>query len=479
MKFLTVYSKLTLAFLLLSFMNTSTAAITEIGSIIKSDTNHSIKILTHGLASLKERLDLIESAKKTIDVEYFIFNADESGKIFISALMKKQREGVQVRILLDSMLGKSEINPFIAEQLIKKGIQIKYFNELSLFKGVNNKFRNHRKLLVIDNLVAMTGGRNIGNEYFDLSKKFNFFDREIVISGEIVNNLTISFDQVWNSKWSITPKARRVVHNIGGKNSNSSEYYRYIQNLKDAETFLNDELDNSYLEAVLTVGQRENEKSFTTSCQDLSFITEKPIADKKVRSQRVINEYLVEKIKVAKEKIIIETPYFTFSDFDEEALGSALSKNVEISLLTNGANSTDVKISAAAVDQLLRNWLAKGISFALFKGEKLDDYEVSNKLSDESTLGLHAKTYIFDDRDIVIGTYNFDFFSAKYNGELLVECSNAPKEFLEHVKLDIEKRKAKSFKVETEQDIDEFADNSVIYTIVKALTRALYDGAVN
>lgn len=478
MKFLTDYSKLTVAFLLLSFMNTSTAAITEIGSIVKSDSNHSIKILSHGLASLKERLDLIESAKKTIDVEYFIFNADESGKIFISALMKKQREGVQVRILLDSMLGKSEINPYIAAQLSNTGIQIKYFNELSLFKGVNNKFRNHRKLLVIDNLVAITGGRNIGNEYFDLSNKLNFFDREIVISGEIVKILTISFDQVWNSKWSIIPKARRVVQ-INGKNSNSAEYYRYIQNLKDAETFLNGELDNSYLEAVLTVGQRENEKSITTSCQDLSFITEKPIADKKVRSQRVINEYLVEKIKVAKEKIIIETPYFTFSDLDEEALSLALSKNVEISLLTNGANSTDVKISAAAVDQLLRNWLAKGISFALFKGEKLDDYEVSNKLSDDSTLGLHAKTYIFDDRDIVIGTYNFDFFSAKYNGELLVECSNAPKEFLDHVSLDIEKRKAKSFKVETEKDIDEFADNSIIYTIVKALTRALYDGAVN
>ncbi len=473
--------KLTLIFALnlLVISSNAFAEISEDGALIKSNAHHSVKLLTHGLGSLKERLDLIEQAKNTIDVEYFIYKADESGKIFTSALLKKRKEGVKIRLLLDSMLGKSDITPFIATKLIQKGIEVRYFNELNLFNGTSNKFRNHRKLLVIDNEKAMTGGRNIGNEYFDLSKKFNFFDRDLVVSGELVPKLTESFNNVWNSPWSKVPVEPNNPRNIGGKNSNAAEYNRYVQGIKSAESFLDLKNDASYEEAVNTVGARENEKSFQTSCENLSFITEKPIANRSVRDQRFINNFLLDKIKKASESIIIETPYFSMSEADEAALKTALDKKVQITMLSNGANSTDVKVTVAAVDKLLRKWLLKGISFFLFKGEKLDDYELTDKLSDKATLGLHAKTFIFDDRDIVIGTYNFDFFSAKYNGELMLECSNAPSEFINHVKDDIQKRMNKSYGFETEKDVDDITDRSVLYGIAKFLTEIFYDSVVN
>ncbi len=471
--------KSVLSLILISTSMNGHAVISEEGVLVKSNAEHSVKVLTHGLASLKERLELIERAKKTIDVEYFIYKTDETGKIFTSALLKKRSEGVKVRMILDSMLSKSDINPFIVSRFKKKGIEVRYFNELNVFHGTANKYRNHRKLLVIDNEIAMTGGRNIGNEYFDLGKSFNFFDRDIVIEGEMVPKLTESFDHVWVSKWTKEAAEPRNPGNIGGRNSNSAEYARYIQNSKEADEFLDMKNDPSFEEIINTVGERENNKSLVTSCSELNFITEKPIANKTVRDQRFINSFLLEKIKSAKDSIIIETPYFSMSDADEEALQVALKKNVKISMLSNGANSTDVKVTVAAIDKLLRKWLQQGIEFSLFKGEKLDDYELTDKLSDNATLGLHAKTFIFDDKDIVIGSYNFDFFSAKYNGELMLECKNAPEAFVNFVKHDIQKRKDKSYSFASMADVDSISENSMLYGIAKFFTEIFYKSVVN
>ena len=189
---------LTLSLLSLSYI---TYAKADTGNLfnVQSTKSHELTILNNGLAALEKRLELIERAKKSIDVEYFIYRTDTSAKIFTQALVKKAREGVKVRILLDTFMVINDLSPFYAHEIEKEGIEIKYFNTAGPLNLAIGGYRNHRKLLSIDGEEAITGGRNIGDEYFDLSSEYNFLDRDMYIKGEIVKSIENTFDQFFAS----------------------------------------------------------------------------------------------------------------------------------------------------------------------------------------------------------------------------------------------------------------------------------------
>ncbi|MFA6237852.1 MAG: phosphatidylserine/phosphatidylglycerophosphate/cardiolipin synthase family protein [Bacteriovorax sp.] len=464
--------------LMTTFSNGKVFAESHSSTIFSSRSRHEIKILTHGLASLKERLMMIESAKKSVDAEYFIFNADESGKLIIDAMIKKSKVGVRVRLVLDSMFGKRQINTHIIKHLKDQGVEVRYFNDMALVKGFNNKFRNHRKSLIIDGEMALVGGRNVGNEYFDMGKKFSFFDRDLVVNGEIVTDIELSFNELWDSEWTLAPAGPVKPAATIGRNEPNPAYVSYKKLERAADNFLNMTVGLNYLRALETVGEKERIKSVITSCENISFITERPVADDSVEQERVINNYLINKIQNAQKSVVIESPYFTLNNQTEVILDDALNRDVDVSILSNGANSTDVKIAAAAIDKVLRKWFQKGVNFYLYNGEKLADYELSDIFPEDATTALHAKTFIFDDKDILIGTHNFDFISAKYNDESLIECSGAPEAFLAKVKEDIKKRIDQSIAIRNERDVDELGD-SILYNAMKGISGLFYDDMVN
>ena len=167
-----------------------------------------LQIINNGAAALEKRLQLIENAEETLEVEYFIFSPEElSTQVLLKALMEKADEGVQVKILVDKT-GASQFNEYYVEA-IKIGLnnpmnfQVKYYNPteakflriVKLFSDLN--FRNHRKLLVRDNVEAITGGRNIEGKYFDMDLKYNFHDRDIWVKGHIVPVMRESFMAFW------------------------------------------------------------------------------------------------------------------------------------------------------------------------------------------------------------------------------------------------------------------------------------------
>ena len=156
-------------------------------------------LLNDGPESFRARIDLVRSAKKTIDIEYFIFDADVSGKILLDELIKKAQEGVRVRILGDAFHIPKNITPFHVEELRKKGIDFRYFNPRPLYEAIDINYRTHRKLFIVDNKYLIIGGRNIADAYFDLHKRYNFLDRDILITGSSVPKITKNFEIFWNS----------------------------------------------------------------------------------------------------------------------------------------------------------------------------------------------------------------------------------------------------------------------------------------
>ncbi len=156
--------------------------------------------INDGMAALQLRLEMIRRAEKTIEVEYFIFNADLAGKIILRELVRAAERGVKVRILIDKSKPIFVFNEYYVKAISKYGIEVRYYNKAPLVRISTVQFRNHRKLITIDDKEAMTGGRNIGDDYFDLSDHFNFHDTDIYVRGPIVKIMRESFDAYFEHK---------------------------------------------------------------------------------------------------------------------------------------------------------------------------------------------------------------------------------------------------------------------------------------
>src|SRR5205814_1815125 len=120
-----------------------------------------------------------------LELEYYVFNPDRSGRLVLQALMKKAKEGVKIRILVDYYTygERPGLNRYFHEALAKHGVELRYFNAASLLELWKVGFRNHRKLLVVDNEEMLTGGRNISDFYFGMDAHVNYLDRDIWIKG--------------------------------------------------------------------------------------------------------------------------------------------------------------------------------------------------------------------------------------------------------------------------------------------------------
>jgi len=428
------------------------------------NTPHKIRLLNSGLASLEERLQMIEKAQKTIDIEYFIYNADKSGKIFTQALIKKAKEGVKIRMLLDTFMIKGLITPFHIHELKQHGIEVKYFNnsaKLSLVKGM---YRNHRKLLIVDGKAVVTGGRNIGDEYFDMREDYNFLDREIYVEGDIVAKIEKTFEVFWNSEASVTlarpekPNKEDFKYRDNEGNSSfnyESDLYYWNKSYKTAIEFIGQE-DTELYDKVRSKGKALLEASYEGTCNNITFASEYPILSKKNRPHRILKKYLFDQVENAKEKVLFDSPYFIVDEDSKKSLDVALSKKLEVQLLTNGLNSTDAIYVYDVFKSIIKDWIGKGLLAFTYKGDLPNNYEILDESVSKARFGVHAKTFVFDNKDVVIGTYNFDPRSANYNSEMVIAC-NDDAELAHEVTKDVELRMQDSFKLDSEEQVDETA----------------------
>jgi cardiolipin synthase len=171
-----------------------------------------IKTFTKGRKKFDSLLEDIHNAKDHIHFQYYIFRLDSIGRELHDALLKKQKEGVTVKILYDDM-GSRKLTLKNFKTLKKAGGDAKSFFA-SMFPLINPRMnnRNHRKIVVIDGKIGYVGGFNVGDEYLGLSKKFGFWrDTHLRISGEAVKWLQIRFILDWNSQAENNPlyKERR------------------------------------------------------------------------------------------------------------------------------------------------------------------------------------------------------------------------------------------------------------------------------
>jgi len=169
---------------------------------------HQVRLLDNDTAALENVLQMIGRAQKSVEMEYFVFNPDRSGRQVLQALVRKADEGVKIRIMVDYNANgvKPGLDSFYHDELARHCIELRYFNVAELWKFWKVGFRNHRKLLVIDDEEMLTGGRNIADGYFGMSDHMDYLDRDIWIKGPIAQTAVHGFDLFWGDPVVTSPQ---------------------------------------------------------------------------------------------------------------------------------------------------------------------------------------------------------------------------------------------------------------------------------
>ena len=162
----------------------------------RNDNN--VSMYSDGKLFFNELLESLKKAKKSINIEFYIFKNDDIGTKILNVLEEKAKEGVEVRLLYDSV-GSRSLNRNVLNKLINEGGKVgEFFFSWLKFININMNFRNHRKIVVIDNNVGFVGGFNVGDEYLGKDSKFGYWrDTHIKFTGSAVNDLNLRFLADW------------------------------------------------------------------------------------------------------------------------------------------------------------------------------------------------------------------------------------------------------------------------------------------
>jgi putative cardiolipin synthase len=422
----------------------------------KSNSNKSspneMRILHSGIASLQLRLQMIRRAQRSIELEYFIFQNDMSGRIIVTELIKKAQQGVKVRLLIDKSITVIRFDEYYAAELMRhKNIQVSYYNRA--LDPATAQYRNHRKLLSIDREEALTGGRNIGLDYFDLDPDYNFFDRDIWVKGPIVKAMVDSFNIFWKNsrtklaKLPYVPEYSRLHRSHQRRNTPRLRVHE--RRKKEAADFMKETPEMQRLKLkIAKIARPYLEKSSIHTCPNLTFVSDRPggtilrgLTDDYLTEDRILNQVLKERLKNAKKSVIMESPYFLVNKSFDETLNHLLDKGIDVKVLTNSLGSTDAIYVATNFYRKIEKWIDRDLKTYVFdsKWHAEESDVVINPRIKKTRYGIHAKTFIIDDEDFTIGSYNIDNRSDYFNAEMTLFCEGST-ELVEDLKQNVQLR---------------------------------------
>jgi cardiolipin synthase C len=380
---------------------------------------HWVQSLETGTAAMAARLKLIEKAKKSIIVEYFIYDTSDASRLFTEALVKKKKDNpeIMIRIIVDYFQFSKSLNAFFSHGLISQGIEVRHYNNVFLLNLNSVTHRNHRKILSIDGEEAILGGRNMANEYFDMASKFNFSDRDIWVKGPIVSEIDRSFEYFWNFQRTRVPRfpeppARRHSRNDDQHRLRERQYQRNMQRALTFSSLLNPENKNEkelldLRDRILHVGDIELKEEPIYLVNKVRYVADGP--DYRDKSHRISGLRFYELMEQAQKSISIEVPYFYLQKEEKKFFEKIKEKDIEVNLLINAKRaSKEFAINYITLLQGL-DFSRMGFNLFLNHGDLFDKSLLPFQgISEKAIWGVHAKTLIVDDDVTWIGSLNMD-----------------------------------------------------------------------
>jgi len=423
----------------------------RLGGMSASANLHHAAMVDIGENALKLRLHLIRAARETIEFQNFLFRKDDTGGLIIDELLKAAKRGVQVRILFDQMFTVTEQDYLAGLALEHSNFEVRLYNPLfnrartnryTVFGGIACCFtrtnqRMHNKLLVIDDVVGITGGRNIADRYFDFDTSYNFKDREVLVYGKVAAEMGGSFEQFWLSDITaeighLRDVAPLIVNGDYLDVSGHKVSERLIPVLEDIE--------NAPLMRELfvdTAHQVDAIKYFYDPPHDGG---EQEVLEKD------ITDGLHAALATAEESVIIQSPYLVLSKRSRKLFGDLRKEHPNIDLLfsTNSLAATDAFSAYAYTHKHKKHYINKlGFDVYEFRPYSQDSADFFPRLTEliaekkngvnsgkipsvganpalempGPRSGLHAKSFVIDGFVSMVGSHNLDPRGEGYNTE--------------------------------------------------------------
>jgi len=449
-------------------------------------------------AAYGSRLALIEGAQKTLDLQYYAIHADASTGRLLRGIRSAAQRGVRVRILLDDFHSTGR-DALVLGLAFVPNIEMRLFNPLAGARGssfarlLNSvgdasriQQRMHNKLFLADNVLGVTGGRNLGDAYFGNALKGNFIDVDILAAGPIVQDLSRSFDSYWNNE-----RAYPVQSLV-----KREELKTIRERAAQADRELADESARAPNPPPTTTDGEPKPGAAPTPAQLARAWDEKPLDLKTARfvwapvvmladqpgkipadrgpeqtkapglvvsqpgdaagsSRRAASlqassdiaagsdtvvEGLLQLIGQARSDLLIISPYFVPGPDMKQAFAAARGRGVRIRVLTNSLASNDAPVAHVGYARHREDLLKLGVELYELRSEQAS---VSNAFGSsgsgnlgESRSMLHSKVLVMDGRLLVVGSMNLDLRSQLQNTEIALlvrsaELSRAASEQIE------------------------------------------------
>jgi len=354
------------------------------------------RILSDEYSALAVRYDQLRDARKEILFSTYIIKSDEIGYANLKMLVDAAQRGVKVKMILDGLGNQLPTDMLL--YLEDQGIQIKIFNKKNWTRPSTIVRRMHGKMLIVDGTYCLVGGRNIDNEYYRMDSLDNFLDREVLIRGDqALEKAGIHFNAMWKHKFICTdlkgtfrPDDRQHCETLLARSMvEVAHQLPMLRTLRIKDTISTADATRPTINPV-------------------QFIYSNFTYNKKGRLHRAshidrrVTHELLKLVAAADSTLDIESAYFLPTRRWLKALRAAHRRGVHIRVITNSAVSNDVPLMQAIYSNRRKRYKRAGIELYEYYGTRM----------------VHLKTLTIDHRIALIGSYNLERRSEKYNTEV-------------------------------------------------------------
>ncbi|MBH0095889.1 phospholipase D family protein [Psychrobacter sp. NZS113] len=379
-----------------------------------------------GANAFASRSILTDMATRNIDAQYYIWHNDQAGQLLLRDLWKAAERGVLVRLLLDDFnnnatfdqhLLRFSSHPNIAVRIINPLMHRKFqtLNYVTGLPRINR--RMHNKSMTFDKQITIIGGRNIGDEYLSNDKNSQFADLDVLLIGKVVADIDNSFTSYWSSPLSfdietlVTADADAPSDFLSALDKLGLDGKKEENDLTIYKTAIEDStIDNDLINK--RVPFRWTDMQFLSD--DVGKLT------KAVPTDTNLVHQLRTLLGTPTKQLTIISSYFVPTKDGVNTLVKLAEAGVDIKILTNSFDATDVTAVHSGYSQWRPNLLRAGVKIYELKSTASEEQRENKlwKARSQSSTSLHAKTFAVDDHQVFIGSYNVDPRSANINTEM-------------------------------------------------------------
>jgi putative cardiolipin synthase len=381
-----------------------------------------ISLVSEGLEAFAVRLWLARTAERTLDLQYYAWADDVTGRLLAREILNAADRGVKVRMLLDdtTVIGRDKSFQTIDQH---PNVEVRVFNATTwrvhgllgfgiefALGGWHLNHRMHNKAWIADGKAAVIGGRNIADRYFDASGHFNFRDLDVVLLGRPVRGAVGVFETYWKSRVVLSVQSflryrRRRLRR------------RLVEFRSRLEVDCASEATRPYVEALkesYSVPERLPDQLVFDPVETAEVVSDGPEKANDRRAAMVVADRLVLEMAGAREEVILISPYFVPGQDGTRLLERLLGRGVAVRIVTNSLAANDVTAVHAGYARYRRRLLAAGATIHELKSSS----EERTRIFGSSGASLHTKAVVVDRRVAFVGSYNLDHRSAKLNTEM-------------------------------------------------------------